>query len=132
MTVVFGQHEFAASRREDAERASAQRRIRRAEALRSLHDARFAACATTEGDSDRIEAIAARLVAFVDALEPEFDRLDRARDIEAAAGFEGRRIRRSLWDRPGLALVLAEGFQEVLDGPAFAVLAAATRLETCA
>ncbi len=134
MTIIVGRGDFAAARRAEAERDSRDRRLRRWQAAGALHDARSALSANAGAgpDCDRLEDIAARIVAFIDAIEPQFARLDEARDIASIAGPEGRRVERSRWDRPGLAIVLAEGFQEVLDGPALAVLVAATRLEVCA
>ena len=129
MTVIIGQQAFADARHAEAERALAALRRSRAAAADALSTTRSELA--DEADSDRLEAIAGRIVAFLDGLEPAFDRLAAARDLATPLGPDGRRVQRSHWNRAGLALGLAESFQELLDAPALAVLIAATRLEVC-
>lgn len=138
MTVVFGREEFAAARRVETEADAAARRADRDSALAALLQARadfadeisetYASGARLAGaDSDRLECIAGRLLAFVDDLEPSLERLDPARDLFGP----GCRRQRSAWDRPALALSLGEALQPLLSASACAVLTAAIRLEAC-
>lgn len=138
MTVVFGREEFAAARRAETEAAAAARRAERDAALAALLQARadfaddisqtYASGARlAAADSDRLERIAGRLLAFIDDLQPSLERLDPARDLFGP----GCRRQRSAWDRPALALSLGEALQPLLSASACAVLTAAIRLEAC-
>lgn len=138
MTVVLGREEFAAARRAQVDAAAAARRAERDTALAALLQARAEFAEDVEGaygagarlaaaDSDRLEWVAGRLLAFVDDMETPFDRLDPARDVLAA---DSRR-HRSNWDRAALALSLGEALQPLLADSACAVLTAAIRLEAC-
>jgi hypothetical protein len=142
MTAILGREDFAAARRAQADAEVQAARAVRDQALAALLAARVdfaedADQANASGprlagrDSDRLEAVAGRILGFVDTLEAEFDRLDVARDLAAPCGPGGRRLRRSPWDRPALALGLGETLQELLAPSAGAVLAAAIRLEAC-
>jgi len=114
---------------------------RRRDCLTALVDARAELAETAaaayacgrsqaEADCDRLEQIASHLLAFLDDVEPSFQRLAIARDVCAYLGPTGRRFERSRWDRAALALLLGEGFQEILSEKALAVLLAALRLES--
>lgn len=80
-------------------------------------------------DSDRLEALAGRLVLSLDALEPAFDRLEVARDGVSWIGVHGRRRQRTRWNREDLVVLMAEGFADLLSPPALATLVAACRRE---
>lgn len=80
-------------------------------------------------DADRLEAIATRLVGLIDQVEPEFDRLDVARDDLIMVGPNGQRRSRTPWPRGLLCVLIAESFDQVLSPGGMAVLSAAVRAE---
>jgi hypothetical protein len=143
VTAIVGAEEFAAARRASGDGAAQGARAAREAAFAALIEARAAFAEQAEQryvsgarlaarDSDRIEALAARLLDIVDGLEAEVERLDVARDVSIEVGFSGRRFARSRWDRAGLVVAFGEVLQELLDPCAAAVFSAAIRLEACA
>jgi hypothetical protein len=135
MTAILGRDDFALARRLDTEAAAEAARVERDKALSALLEARGEFAADAEAvcpsgarlaarDSDRLELAAGRILTFVDDLEVVLGRLDLARDL----AMDGR-VRRSRWDRAGLALGFGEALQDLLSSPASTVLLAAVRLE---
>ena len=137
----IGRSHFARSR--EAERASAaeDRRAAADAALAALHAARarfvehaagiyVSGAEAALGDCDRLEEIADQLITAIDRLRPAFDRLDVARDLALYRGATLNRAR-SAYDAGRLADLAAEVLSEqILCGPAAAVLAAAVRRNT--
>jgi len=91
-------------------------------------DARYTAGAqAAAADCDGLEDIAERLLALFHDLEPAFERLDVARDLALYRG-PVLSFARSRYRPEALAAVAAEAIgEEMLSGPAGAVLAAAVR-----
>jgi hypothetical protein len=135
-TPELGPESFRLARQAERAAACDQRRRARAEALSRLHHARDAfrdhvaeggLGGDADDDSDTLEALADRLLDWVQTLEREFDRMQPARDQTRRAGAVLTRLRAPS-DPAGLALILAETLGEaVLSDPAAAVLVAAVR-----
>jgi hypothetical protein len=127
---------FAQARETARTEAIQARRRAEAAALTILHDARerFAdhagglyanGASAAARDGDLMEDIADRIATAIEALQPIFDRLDVARDLALYRGPVLSRAR-SRYDATRLTALTAEVFaEELLSGPAGAVLIAA-------